>query len=333
MLKAFVTKMTMKAVQAAKYGGPEVLQVINIDKPKPKKGEVLVKVSYAGINPVDALITAGHLGTHRPVPFIPGMDAAGVVEEVGDGVKGFKKGDRVYTVCTDIGAYAQYTVTTPKHIAHLDSALTFAQGAAIGVPYYTAWKSLYFRAKAKSNETVLVHGASGAVGIAAVQIAKANGHLVIGTAGTKEGLDLVKKVGADFVFNHREAGYMEQIQNATKGAGVDVILEMVANVNLDKDLDILAKRGRVVVVGCRDAININPQKTMFKETAILGVALQTATDEEWQEIKNGVESLQKKGKIQPIVSREFKLSDVAQAFAEILKNSGTLGKFVLDTSK
>ncbi|KAK6961114.1 quinone oxidoreductase, partial [Biomphalaria glabrata] len=327
------TVKMMRAVQALKYGGPEVLQINNIAIPKPKKGEVLIKVHFAGINPIDALITSGFMGTSGPLPLIPGMDTAGVVEEVGDGVKDFKKGDRVYTVATDNGAYAQYTVTTPKHIAHLQPSLTFAQGAAIGVPYYTAWKSLYFRAQAKSKETILVHGASGAVGIAAVQIAKANGHLVIGTAGTKEGLDLVKKVGADFVFNHRQEGYLDEIQKATKGAGVNVILEMLANVNLDKDLDLLAQRGRVVVVGCRDGIRIEPAKTMFKETSILGVALLTASDEEWQEIKNGVENLQKKGKVQPIVSREYKLSEVAQAFTEILKNSGTLGKFVLDTSK
>ncbi|KAH9495769.1 hypothetical protein Btru_013274 [Bulinus truncatus] len=323
--------MTMRAVRYTEFGGPEVLKLETVPIPKPAKGQVLIKVLFCGVNPVDTYIRAGTFG---PVDFpkTPGSDTAGIVEDVGEGVTEFKKGDRVYTVGTVTGAYAEYTVADVNKTSHLDKSLTFAQGASVGVPYYTAWKALYMRAQAKPQDTVLVHGASGAVGIAAVQIAKANGHRVIGTAGTKEGLELVLKQGADAVFNHKEDNYVQKIKEFTKGK-VDVILEMLANVNLNKDLDLLCHRGRVVVVGCRGEITTNPAMTMGKETSIMGIALMSISDDEWQELKSAIKGLMQKGHIRPVVSKEYKLSEAAQAHKDIINNTGTYGKLVLDTSK
>ncbi|CAL1529900.1 unnamed protein product [Lymnaea stagnalis] len=323
---------SMRAVRIHKFGGVEELKVENIPVPKAEAGEVLIRVFSVGVNPADTYIRAGDFGP-RTFPLTLGSDAAGVVEEVGDGVTEFKKGDRVYTVGRETGAYAEYTVAVPSRMGHLDDNMTFAQGASIGVPYYTAWKALYFRAQAKPKETILVHGASGAVGIAAVQMAKANGHRVIGTAGTKEGLELVLKQGADLVFNHREEGYVEKIKASTGDKGVDVILEMLANVNLNTDLDLLGHRGRVVIVGCRGEIKINPAMTMGKETSIMGVALTSVTEEEWQVIRSGIQDLHKTGHINPVVAKEYKLDEVAKAHHDIINNSGTFGKLVLDTTR
>ncbi|XP_013095407.2 zeta-crystallin-like [Biomphalaria glabrata] len=323
--------MTMKAVRISKFGGPEELKVESIPIPKPGKGQVLIKVYFSGVNPVDTYIRAGGFG---PVTFpkVLGMDTAGTVEEVGEGVTEFKKGDRVYTTGTVTGGYAQFTVADVKKTSLLDKSLTFAQGAGVGVPYYTAWKAIYMRAQTKPKDLVLVHGASGAVGLAAVQIAKANGLRVIGTAGTKEGLDLVQKQGAEAVFNHKEADYIDKIKKYTEGK-VDVILEMLANVNLNKDLDLLGHRGRVVVVGSRGEITTNPALTMGKEISILGMALMSISDDEWLELKSAVNALLQKGHIKPIIAKEYKLEDAGQAHKDIISNSGTLGKLVLDTSK
>jgi len=316
-----------------KYGGPEVLKLENVPIPKPKEGEVLVRVHSAGVNPVDTYIREGVHRTGKDLPFVAGGDAAGIVEAVGDGVTEFKKGDRVYVVATYAGGYSEYTVAPVRHVASLSDKLSFAQGASIGIPYYTAYKSLYTIGRARPGETVLVHGASGAVGIGAVQIAVANGQRVIGTAGTEKGVELVKSLGADLVFNHREDGYLDKILKATDGKGVDVILEMLANVNLDKDLDILAFRGRVMVIGCRGSIEINPRKTMLKESSIIGSSLITIlVESEWTEIKAGVQAGQKTGWLVPVVAKEYKLEDAAQAQTDIIHNTGTFGKLVLDTT-
>uniref|UniRef100_A0A0B7BBV4 Enoyl reductase (ER) domain-containing protein n=1 Tax=Arion vulgaris TaxID=1028688 RepID=A0A0B7BBV4_9EUPU len=325
--------MTARAVHVTKFGGPEVLKVVNIPIPTPKDGEVLIRVHSAGVNPVDTYIREG-LYTKTNPPFISGGDAAGVVETVGENVTEFKKGDRVYVAAAFTGTYAEYISVSVRYVALLSDSLSFAQGASIGIPYYTSFKALYIIAHAKPGDIVLVHGASGAVGIAAVQIALANGQRVFGTAGTEQGVNLVKKLGAEQVFNHREEGYMDQILKATDGKGVNVILEMLANVNLDKDLDILAFRGRVVIVGCRGNIEINPRKTMFKETSIIGTALLSIEDErEWTQIKADAQAGQSAGWLVPIVAKEYKLEEAGQAQFDIINNTGTFGKLVLNTAR
>ncbi|BFZ21762.1 hypothetical protein BsWGS_24801 [Bradybaena similaris] len=325
--------MSMRAVRVSVYGGPEVLKLENIPKPTPQEGEVLVRVHSSGVNPVDTYIRQGSRPGLAQTPFVTGLDGAGVVEEVGKGVTEFKKGDRVYVVGAHSGTCADYTVAAVRNVALLSDKLSFAQGASIGIPYYTAYKALYTLGRARPGETVLIHGASGAVGTAAVQIARANGQRVFGTAGSEKGLELVKKLGADQVFNHRDQGYMDKILEATGGKGVDVILEMLANVNLNKDLDIIAVRGRVVVVGSRGTIEIDPRKTMMKEATVVGIMLSVlAHESEWTEIKAGVQAGQKTGWLVPVVAKEYKLEDVAQAHIDIMDNTGTLGKLVVNVA-
>ena len=248
------------------------------DVPVPAYGDdqVLIRVSHAGVNPVDALIRAGLYPVHPPLPYTPGSDLAGVVDKVGAKVTNVRVGDRVFATQCVTGAYAQFAVVRAGTVWKLDEKVSFAQGAAIGVPYFTAYRSLFFKCHARPGETVLVHGASGAVGIAATQIAHSIGMTVIGTAGTEEGMKLVKECGADHVFNHREKGYEQKIK-AVCGRGVDVVLEMSADHNLNTDVMLLAKFGRVVVIGCHGPINFNPIMTMGIEGHIVGVSLPNST--------------------------------------------------------
>src|SRR5271170_1671203 len=213
----------MKAILVREFGDPEVLKLEEVPTPKPEAGQVLVKVHAAGVNPYDTYMRSGTYAIKPALPYTPGSDAAGVVEAVGSGVTTLKPGDRVYTAKTITGAYAEYTLTLEDQSQKLPTNITFDQGAAIWVPYGTAYHALKQEAKGRASETVLVHGASGGVGSAAVQIARAEGLTVFGTAGSDKGLDLIQREGAHQVFNHTKPGYTDEILKATAGRGVDIV--------------------------------------------------------------------------------------------------------------
>ena len=196
------------------------------------------------------------------------------------------------------------------------------------MPYATAWRALFIRARARAGETVLVHGASGGVGTAAVQIARAHGLFVIGTAGTTEGIALARAQGAHEVLNHREPNYMQQVRPLTGGRGVDVVLEMLANVNLDADLEVLARNGRVVVIGSRGRVEIDPRKAMGVDGAILGMTLFNADRAEFHEIHSGLVAGLESGTLTPVVSKEMPLSDAVKSHVAVME-PGSLGKIVL----
>src|SRR5688500_11359584 len=239
----------MKAIRVHAFGGPDVLQLDNVPDPTPGPGQVVVRIRAAGVNPVETYIRSGIYGP-KDFPYTPGSDAAGTIESAGLGVAG-KPGDRVFVTGSLTGTYAELALCTAAQVFPLPDNLSFAQGAAIGVPYGTAFRALYTRGEVgkRGRETVLVHGASGGVGIGCVQLAKAANQVVIGTASTDRGMQLVKEQGADHVLDHGDPDYLKQLMQLTDGRGVDAIMEMLANVNLGKDLTVLAKRGRVVVIG------------------------------------------------------------------------------------
>jgi NADPH2:quinone reductase len=319
----------MNAILVHTFGGPEVMKLEQVPDPQPGPGQLVVRVRAAGVNPVEAYIRAGGYPRLPPVPYIPGTDIGGVVEGVGSGVAMFKPGDRVYAhgVSAGSGAYAELAVCEEHHVHRLPQ-VTFAQGAALGVPCGTAWRALFIRAQARAGETVLVHGASGGVGTAVVQMARAHGLKVFGTAGSDEGLALVREQGADEAFNHREPDYLDQLKQATGGKGVDVIVEMLANVNLDRDLDMLAPRGRVVVVGNRGRIEIDPRKTMAKDSDIRGMSLANASREELTTIHAGIVEALEKGTLSPVIGHELALSEAAKAH-NLIMQPGARGKIVL----
>jgi NADPH2:quinone reductase len=318
----------MKAIRVPEFGGPEVLKLQEVPTPKPGRGEVLVRVHAAGVNPYDTYMRNGTYAVKPPLPYTPGSDAAGVVETVGEGVTKVKPGDRVYTAKTQSGAYAEYALALESQVNRLPEKISFAQGAALWVPYGTAYTALHHHGDAKAGETLLVHGASGGVGTAAVQFARAQGLTVMGTASTEKGRELVKKEGAHHAFDHTKPGYAEEILKTTGGKGVHVVLEMLANVNLATDLKLLAVRGRVVVIGNRGEVTINPRELMGRRGSVRGFTLWAVTEEETAEIHAAIGAGLENGTLRPIVGKEMPLKDAAQAHVDILA-PGAHGKIVL----
>lgn len=326
----------MKAIVVREHGGPEVLKLEELPDPTPKANQVVVRLKAVGVNPVDVYIRTGAYARKPALPFIPGSDAGGEIESVGSGVSAYKPGDRVFIHGTAAehthghygGAYAQKAVCNLDHVYPLSAAVSFAQGAAMGVPYATAYRALFHRAQTKPGETVLIHGATGGVGIAATQIARAHGITVFGTGSSAAGLQSVRSSGANAVFNHTETGYLDQIMKASGGRGVDVILEMATHLNLDKDLGLLANHGRVVVIGNRGRVEIDARQTMAKDAAILWMTLFNISDADMASINAYMVAGLDNGTLKPVVGKEFPLADAGRAQDAVMA-AGAHGKIVL----
>jgi NADPH2:quinone reductase len=322
----------MKAIVAREFGGPQVLKLEDVPDPEPGRGQVLVRVHAAGVNPFDTYMRTGAYAIKPPLPYTPGADGAGVVEALGQGATGFDVGARVFFggTATDraYGAYAPLVLCAPQQLHALPERMSFSQGAGVGVPYVTAWRALHDRARLQPGETLFVHGASGGVGLAATQIARAWGATVIGTASTPDGLNAVRGQGAQHVLNHREPGYLDTLKDLTAGRGPDVILENLANINLDNDLTALAFGGRIVVVGNRGRIEIDPRKAMSKDAAIVGMALWNTTPADWTRAYRAIEAGLASGTLTPLVAVELPLAEAARAHERILE-PGAKGKIVL----
>jgi NADPH2:quinone reductase len=322
----------MKAVRVHTFGGPEVLQVDEVPDPSSGAGQVLVRVHAAGVNPVDTYVRSGNYAKLPALPYIPGGDGAGVVQAVGAGVSAVKPGDRVYFAGTTAGmvggAYAGLAVCDAVQVHPLPAGVSFAQGAAVPIPYGTAYRALFQRGAARPGDTVLVHGASGGVGVAAVQLGAAAGLTVIGTAGTERGRQLVREQGAHHVLDHTAPGYLAGLAALTGGRGPDVIVENLANVNLARDLEVIAPHGRIVVVGNRGTIEINPRAAMMKESVILGLSLWTASPDDMRSIHAALAAGLAGGTLRPVIGRELPLKDAAAAHVAVLE-PGAYGKIVL----
>ncbi len=321
-------KKHMKAIRVHAFGGPDVLKLDEVPDPIPGAGQILVRVRAAGVNPVETYIRSGIYGP-KEFPYTPGTDAAGTVEAVGLGVAA-KPGERVFVTGSLSGTYAELALCTAAQIYALPQRLSFAQGAAIGVPYGTAFRALFTRGDVgqRGRETILIHGASGGVGIACVQQAVLAKQIVIGTASTERGKQLVKEQGADHVLDHSEASYLKELMSLTEGRGVDAIMEMLANVNLGRDLTVLARHGRVVVIGNRGTVEINARETMSRDADIRGMSLAHADDRERVMMYTVMGKQFEAGTLTPIVGQEIPLTDAPRAHEAVMK-SGSYGKIVL----
>lgn len=321
----------MRAILVSEFGPPDVMKLGSVPDPLPQSGQVTIRVHAAGVNPVETYIRTGTHAIKPKLPYIPGFDAAGVIEAVGEGVTHLRPGQRVYNagVAPGVnGTYAELVLCDASRVYPLPDRVTFQQGAGVNTPYATAARALLQRGQGRSGETVLVHGASGGVGTAAVQIARASGMQVIGTAGTAEGLELVRGQGAHHVVNHRDGAYLDQVMQITGGRGVDVVLEMLANVNLEKDLTVIAPRGRICVIGNRGRIEIDPRKAMSKEAAILGVQLGLTPPDDLRSLHAFIGAGLENGTLTPVVRKEYSLADAAKAHVAVME-PGAYGKIVL----
>jgi NADPH2:quinone reductase len=318
----------MRAIRVNEFGPPSAMVLEELPDPQPAAGQVVVRVRAAGVNPVETYIRSGVYANRPALPYTPGSDAAGIVEKVGDGVTSVRPGQHVYTAGSVSGTYAELALCQAAQVRPLPDNVSFAQGAGVYVPYATAYRALFQRARALPAETVLVHGATGGVGIAAVQLARAHGLRVIGTGGSPEGRELARAQGADHVLDHNAPAYLEELMSLTDGRGVDLILEMLANVNLGKDLGVLAQGGRVVVIGSRGTVEVNPRDLMARDAAVLGMVLFLAPEREAEAIHAALYAGLANGSLRPVVGEEVPLAQAPRAH-ELIMEPGHSGKIVL----
>jgi NADPH:quinone reductase len=323
----------MKAIRVSQFGGPEVLKLEEVPDLKPGAAQVVVRMRAIGVNPVETYMRAGTYPRKPSLPYTPGADGAGTIESIGPSAGGSAAprcqiGDRVYIAGSLSGAYAEQSLCDTRLVFPLPAHVSFAQGAAMNIPYSTAFRALFHRAQARGGETVLIHGASGAVGIGAVQLARAAGLYVVGTAGTDRGRQLVMAEGAHEVLDHKSPGHFDEALALTGGRGFDVIVEMLANVNLGRDLVILAPRGRAVVVGNRGNAEIDARHTMTRDASILGMSMWNASTEEVFSIHSALVAGLENKTLRPVINREIPLAEAGRAHIAVM-DGGAYGKIVL----
>jgi NADPH2:quinone reductase len=318
----------MRAIVVREFGQPDVMKLEQVDEPTPGRGEVLVRARAIGVNPVETYVRAGNYASLPSLPYTPGADAAGEVAALGEGVDDLTVGQRVYATAARPGAYAEMLASPRDRVFALPERLSFEQGAAVGVPYATAYRALHDKGQGRPGEWLLVHGASGAVGTALVQMGRQLGMKVIGTAGTEPGRALAAEVGAEHVLDHREPEHMQRALELTGGRGIDLIVELLANVNLGKDLPALARHGRVVVVGSRGAVEITPRDLMSRDATVTGMTLFNATPEDLRRIHHGLAAGFRGGALAPVIGRTFPLAEAAAAHGAVME-AGHAGKIVL----
>ncbi len=319
----------MRRIRVHTFGGPDVLHIEDAEDPRPGAKQVLIRVEAAGVNPYETYARAGAYGARNPtLPYTPGSDAAGTVLAVGEGVRDLAPGERVFAMGTITGSYAELALCERVRVHILPSHIGFTQGAGLFVPYATAYRALFQLARIAPSETLLVHGASGGVGLAALQFARAAGLTVIGTAGTDRGLELIARQGAHHAVNHHAAEYQKNIVELTQGRGVDAILEVLANVNLGHDLRMLAAGGRVVVIGSRGDATITPRDLMARDASIMAMTLWNVPAEGLARIGCAIRAGLESGFLHPVVGLELPLAQAAEAHRRVAA-PGALGKIVL----
>lgn len=319
----------MQAIRVHQTGGPEEMKLETLPDPAPGPGQAVVRIAAVGINPVDTYIRSGKNNYNpKTLPYTPGIDAAGTVESVGPGIHKFKPGNRVYLGGSLTGTYAQKALCTEAQLHALPDNVSFEQGAGVNVPYVTAYHALFVRGEAVNGQSVLIHGASGGVGTAAIQWAVSAGLRVVGTAGTEAGLKLVKDLGAHAAINHHDPNHLQNALSLTDGKGYDVIVEMLANVNLDKDLALVGRCGRVVIVGSRGRIEIDPRQLMTKGSSVVGTSLVNASDSELLAIHTAIFTALSTGAIRPIIRTTMPLGQAADAHRLVME-PGSYGKIIL----
>ena len=316
----------MKAIFVTEFGGPEVMKVEDLPVPTPSGTQVLVRVHAAGVNPVDTYLRSGNHAHAPHLPYTPGKDAAGEVESVAEGVTRFKPGDRVYTADSLTGTYAEFALCEQSQLGHLPDNVSFEEGAGVWTPYATSYRALFQKAGAQAGESVLIHGASGGVGIAAIQWAKHAGLTVVGTASSDEGKQLAADQGADHVFDHTDDEHIAAVREAT--GDVDVVIEMLANINLQRDFEALSMFGRIVVVGNRGSLDFNPRAIMGKDATVYGMSLFNSSQSARDEIHNAIFDGLSAGYLRPVVRSTMTLEQAPDAHHAVIENKA-FGKIVL----
>jgi NADPH:quinone reductase len=322
---------TMRAVVMREFGDPSVLKMETVEMPQISSGKCVVQLHACGVNPVDTYIRSGKYPKLPSLPHILGKDGSGIISSLApDSVSDLKVGDRVYIFGALTGSYAQYTLCDSTKVFKLPSHISFEKGACLGTPAFTAYRALFEKAKAQAGETVFIHGASGGVGLAAIQLAQAAGLQVTGTASSQEGLLKLQEMGVT-AFNHKDPTYLQQIRSSPAFShGFDICLEMLASTNLSADFSLMKPRGRIAIIGNRGEITINPRDMMTKELSVYGVTLFQSSSEELNTASIFIHQCLEEKKLDPVVSMTLSLEDAGLAHQEIIdRKSFTTGNLVL----
>jgi len=319
----------MQAIRVHTPGEPEVLRLEEVADLVPAPHQVVVRIGAAGINPVEAYVRSGKYPMKAPLPYTPGSDGAGTVSIVGEGVSDWKPGDRVFVARSISGTYAQFALCEADCIFPLPENISFEQGAAIGVPYATAHRALFGKANAKAGESVFIHGATGGVGVAAIQLALAAGLTVGGSAGSASGERFLSSLGLKYTTDHNADNYLSDVIGMTCGRGFDIVLEMLANQNLAHDPEIMAPFGRIVVIGNRGTAEVNPRDWMGRDLSIFGMTLFNVPLPQLREIYLHIGKGLADGELKPVIDpRRFSLENAPDAHRAVLE-PGSHGKIVL----
>jgi NADPH:quinone reductase-like Zn-dependent oxidoreductase len=322
----------MKAVRIHEYGGPEVLVYEDVDTPSPGPGQVLVRVRAAGLNPIDVAVRRNSFPAPKQPPKTLGSDGAGVVEAVGPDVAGVAPGDEVFFTGLGVGSegsYAEYALIAAVQAVRKPAGVTFEEAASLGLAFSTAWYGLVRRAALAPGETVLVQGAAGGVGSAAVQLARAREARVLATVGSAADAARVAELGADEVTDRTAADVVAEVKRLTDGKGVDVVLELVVSANLAADLAMIAKGGRIVGIGGgpEPTVTIPTGPAIAVDASLLFASSSNAGRAGTAEVLAEVAQLVEQGKLRPVVGRVFALSQAREAH-ELLEGHH-FGKIVL----
>lgn len=322
----------IKAILVREFGEPEVLELVDVERPSPGPGEAVIEVRAIGVNYADTMRRRNQYVEAQDLPFIPGSEVAGVVAEVGEGVEGVVAGDQVVTLL-GTGGYAEYAVTRAGNLIPIPDSLDFDEAAAIPLQGLTAYHCIKTSGALKAGESVLIHAAAGGVGTLAVQMAKLLGAgTVIATASSEEKLELALSLGADVLINYTQDDWPERVREATGGKGADVILEMVGRDFPGKNLTCLATFGRMVVFGAasRDRGTIVPAALMRRCHAVVGFYLPQIMRRRdlfapsLREVLGWIST----GDLKLTIGATYPLEDAARAHSD-LESRRTTGKLIL----
>mgnify|MGYP001821999898 CR=1 FL=1 len=323
----------MRVIEISEPGGPEVLQPAEREKPAPGDGEVLIRVAAAGVNRPDV---AQRVGRYPPPPGasdLPGLEVAGIIETVGNGVDNWQPGDRVCAL-TNGGGYAEYAAAPAGQCLPVPAGLSLVEAAALPETFFTVWTNVFERGRLRAGETLLVHGGSSGIGVAAIQMARAMGARVFVTAGSDEKCAACAALGAEIAINYRQQDFVTELQEATAGVGVDVILDMVGGDYVGRNLTLAALDGRVVNIafqaGFEATVNFLP--LLVKRQTLTGSTLRPQSAEAKAAIAAGLREhiwpRIEAGDIKPVIYRSFPLAEASAAHA-LMETSEHIGKITL----
>ena len=326
---------SMKAIRVERLGPPDVMELQDVPAPTPGPGEVRIEVEAVGINFADVLSVAGEYLTRTRVPYTPGMEFAGIVESLGEGVTGVQVGQRVAALGGS-GALARYSVVNAAGLIPVPENLSGAQAAAFPVSYFTAYHGLKTLGRGVEGEWVLVQAAAGALGTASIQLAKAMGMHVIALASTEEKLALARDLGADVTILQDDPDRVQKVRDAAGGKGVPLILEVVGGKRFQESLDMAAPQGRIIVIGnaSREQANMRPVELMKRNLTVTGLWLTSLMNDRaaTMQAAQALAGLVGSGKVTPQVGPTYALADSARAFQDLLDRK-TTGKVIIEPAR